>query len=487
MPKWIGPKGGIWAPKTNSLFDFIPFLIYHILYMNQQIFNIIAFALKQIQEKRDWSAFDDLVLDYKSHPSQDAWLRKSVHRENLLHPGNGWGKTDVIAKKHLRCVLQHYLDGDKYKTLNVAITQELSELVLERISGLINHSPILGNWFCDTTKGIVKHPYAQLRYKNGAVTEFKTTKRKAESIEGKEYGYISADEIALEAHLEFIREKILLPRTRKWRDSQLDFYATPKGRNAYYRVMTDIKRKGGHVQGGTSYDNPYIDHKLFDYLCSSWSKSKVDQVVKGKFIDTSEMMFASRVEKLFNNDLDIENGIDTGKKYIEGWDLARGRRGAKSDSTVGIRINKTELPHRITKHWSFQLPWTEKGRENFNMQPGGEMAHSSIEKEIRDANYESNSEVFLDSTGVGDTLYEMLMDIAQPVDFRGGNKDKILDHLQAVIDAGLLTSPYIIELADEMTTYQRNDTNLDTDWLMALAVACSEIPVIQKNLGTVDG
>lgn len=451
--------------------------------------QIIVFALTQIQTKRDWSAFDDLVLNYKSHPGQTEWLQNSVYRENLLHPGNGWGKTDVIAKKHLRYVLQHWLDADKYKTLNVAITQELSELVLERIAGLIRHSPILGDWFCDLRSAIVKHPIPMIRYKNGATTEFKTTKRKGESIEGKEYGYISADEVALEAHLEFIREKILLPRTRKWKDSQLDFYATPKGFNAYYRVKNDIERKGGYIRGGSSYENPHIDHKLFDYLCSTWSQNKVDQVILGKFIDTAEMMFASRVDKLFNNDLELTDQIEPKGRYLEGWDLARGRRGSISDMTVGFRILRSVIPHIIVKRWSFQLPWTEKGRENINKQEalkGVENTKSSIESEIRTAHYDSNSEVFMDSTGVGDTLWEMCMDIAHPVDFRGGNKDTILDHLQAVIDAGLIKSPYIPELADEMTTYQRADTNLETDNLMALAVACSKIPVIKPNYGSID-
>jgi len=456
--------------------------------MNQSIFNIIAFSLKQIQDKHDWSAFDDLVLNYPSHPGQKEWLTKSIHRENLLHPGNGWGKTDVIAKKHLRYILQHFLDGENYKTLNVAITQELSELVLERITALIKHSPLLGDWFCNLDKAIVKHPYAQIRYNNGASTEFKTTKRKGESIEGKEYGYISADEIALERHLDFIREKILLPRTRKWRDSQLDFYATPKGRNAYYRVKEDIGRKGGYVRGGSSYENPFIDHKLFDYMCSSWSQNKIDQVVMGLFIDTAEMMFASRVEKLFDNDLVLDNGIDTGSKYIEGWDLARGRRGSISDQTVGYRLKQLEkMNYVITKRWAFQLPWTEKGRENFNAENPENKAESSIESEIRQAHYESKSTVNIDSTGVGDTLWEMCMDIANPIDFRGGNKDILLDHLQAVIDVGMLKSPYIVELADEMTTYQRVDTNLDTDNIMALAVACAKIPVIKRKYGTVDG
>jgi len=449
--------------------------------------NIIIFCLKQITEKGDWSAFDDLVLGHYCHKDQLHWLTNSIRRENVLHPGNGWGKTDVIAKKHLKNILYHFLDGDKYRTLNVAITSEQSEIVQERIVSLIKESPLLSSWLIDNNS-ITKFPYPKIKYTNGAITEFKTTKRKAESIEGKEYGYISADEIALEMHIEFIRDKILLPRIRKWKDSQLDFMATPKGMNAYYRVTADVKRKGGFVQGGSSYENPHIDHKLLDYQCSTWSKAKIDQIIKGKFIDTAEMMFASRVSKLFDNSLSLQE-VDRGNKYVEGWDLARGRKGSISDQTVGYRLDITKSPAVIVKRWGFQLPWTEKGRLNINADKRiNKIELSSIEREIRTGQYESKADVYLDSTGVGDTLYEMLMDIAKPVDFRGGNKDSILDHLQTVIDAGLLKSPFIPELADEMTVYQRNDQNLDTDNLMALVVACQGIKLNSNiKFGSVNG
>lgn len=441
-----------------------------------------------INEKNDWRAFDELVLNHFSHKAQLTWLSKSLFRENVLHPGNGWGKTDVIAKKHLRFVLQHLLDGHKYKTLNVAITSEQSELVLERIVDFIKGSPLLKTWLINNNS-IVKFPYPKIKYTNGAISEFKTTKRKGESIEGKEYGYISADEIALEMHLEFIRDKILLPRIRKWEDSQIDFMATPKGMNAYFRAMIDIKRKGGYIQGGSSYENPYIDHTLLDYQCSTWSEAKINQIIYGQFIDTAEMMFASRVNKLFKEDLVLQDGIDKGNKYLEGWDLARGRKGSISDQSVGFRFDITKRPAIIIKRWGFQLPWTEKGRQNINADKRiNKIEHSSIEREIRTAQYESGSQVYLDSTGVGDTLYEMLMDIAQPIDFRGGNKDIILDHAQAVIDAGLLKSAFIPELADEMTVYQRADNNLDTDNLMALVIACQGIKLeVNTKYGTEAG
>lgn len=443
--------------------------------MNPRIAQIIIFCCEQITLNRNWTPFEDLVLGGQfSHPGQLEYLEKSIFRENAIHPGNGWGKTSVFAKKHLYYILKHFADKNKYKTLNVAITQDQSELVQDEIVRLVQNSPLLCGWLIPSS-GSVKFPHAKIKYCNGAVTEFKTTKKKGESIEGKEYGFITADEIALEIYLEFIREKILLPRLRAWNDGQLDFGATPKGYTAFYRIIQDIKHHGGFVRGGSSYENPHIDHTLLDYFVRTWSDSKVQQVIHGLFIDTAEMMFASRVEKIFDDALTLEEVLP-GRRYIEGWDLARGRK-KTADYTVGFRIDETKKPHRIVKHWAFQLPWTEKERENINTEKGCIEEKSSIEREIRNAQKASGARSFVDSTGVGDTLYGMVQDIARPIDFRGGRKDEMLDHLQAVIDCGLIKSPFIPALAEEMTMYQRDDKQLSTDHLMALAIACVPIPV----------
>lgn len=454
--------------------------------MTEKIFKIVLFCVNEIETQRNWLPFDELVLglkpDRKRHFGQEEFLQKSVFRENGLHAGNGFGKTSIFAKKHLYFILKHFSDGSRYRTLNVAITQDQAELVQDEILRLIQNSVLLRGWFMADS---VKFPHAKIRYSNGAYTEFKTTKKKGESIEGKEYGYISVDEVALELYLEFIRDKILVPRLRAWKDSQIDYGATPKGYTAFFRIIEDIKRKGGYVRGGSSFENPYIDHTLLNYYTATWSPAKIDQVIYGKFIDTADMMFASRVAELFDTSLSFEE-VETGRKYIEGWDLARGRK-KTADQTVGFRLKHIVPQWHIVKNWAFQLPWTEKERENINAEIGKVVERSSIEREIRTAQYESGASVYLDSTGVGDTLYGIVQDIAKPVDFRGGQKDIILDHLQAVIDAGLLRSPYIAQLADEMTTYQRDDTQLDTDYLMALAVACSSIPVkTQRKLEALD-
>lgn len=438
-----------------------------------------------------WQAFDYFVLaggDQKkyesigSHAGQLDFLVNSRQFENVLHAGNGFGKTDIIARKHIAKILIHFFDpivtGQPYKTLNIAITREQAELVQERIVSLLKNCPV-ASWLI---KEHVKFPNPEIRWANGAITEFRTTKRKAEAVEGHEYGYISADEIALEQHLEFIREKILIPRLRKYKDAQLDFFATPKGMNAFYRITNLIERGGGFVRSGSSYENPHINHDVLDYMSTTWSKEKVLQILYGQFVDNPNFLFASRVDRLIDNDLELSDSIDKTKKYIEGWDLARGRKGDIADNTVGYRIQKGAT-NIVVGRWAFQLPWTEKEREL--MLQNNEVASSSTEKEIRRRHAESNSDCRIDSTGVGDTLFSMLQDIALAVDFRG-KKDKILEHAQAVIDAGLVKCPYIPTLVDQMTVYERDDKNLETDDLMALCIALFAIPVIKSRSGTLD-
>lgn len=471
----------------NKLFQFMNNLKAKVEFLSRW-FNP---ANDYIKNNIQWQSFDFYVLAngdnqrYKeigSHSGQLDFLINSRHFENLLHAGNGFGKTDIIARKHIAKIIVHFFDpvktGKPYKTLNIAITREQAELVQERIVSLLKNSPV-ANWLI---KDCVTFPHPEIRWVNGAVTEFRTTKRKAEAVEGHEYGYISADEIALEQHLEFIREKILIPRLRKYEDAQLDWFATPKGMNAYYRIKNIIEKSGGFVRSGSSYENPHINKNVLDYMSTNWSKEKVDQILFGQFVDNPNFLFASRIDKLIDNDLELTDVVDRTKKYIEGWDLARGRKGEIADQTVGYRIQKGKQ-NRIVSRWAFQLPWTEKERELMLLK--NEVAHSSTEREIRKYQSQSNAECFVDSTGIGDTLFSMLQDIARPVDFRG-KKDKILDHAQAVIDADLIKSPYIPDLVEQMTVYERDDKNLATDDIMAFCIALQSIPVVNNFVGTLD-
>lgn len=440
--------------------------------------EIILASIKQIQVNHDWRMFDDLVLNNPDnrHIAQYKYLADSLTvKESVLHAGNGWGKTDIFAKKHIYKILSHLGDRKAYQTCQTALTLDQAIETQERIEEIVSKSPMLDGWFI--TKA-VKHPLPEIRYFNQAKTIFRTTKNKAQAIEGKQFGYIGADEVAMEPHLEFIREKVFLPRIRRWRDSQVEYAATPKGKNAYFRVSQAVKRAGGCVCGGSSYDNPYIDHKLLDYITENWNDLKKKQIIEGQFIDNSLMPFAGRLDKLFNRDLELTEAIQKNHTYFEAWDLARGRT-SENDMTFGYRIDSTQKPYLITQKWSFQLPWTEQGRQL--LMDKGYKFDSSIEAKIRQKQKVHGGRGFVDSTGIGDTLSEMVQDIMQGVDFRG-KKDKLIEHAQACIDQEAIKSPYIPELADQMSTYMIDDKDLDTDAIMAFVIGMKGVNIINRSI-----
>ena len=92
---------------------------------------------KYLSQNLHWQSFEYYVLaggdtdrykDIGSHPGQLDFLINARHFENLLHSGNGFGKTDLIARKHIVKHLLHFYDPlhkhIQYKTLNIAITRE---------------------------------------------------------------------------------------------------------------------------------------------------------------------------------------------------------------------------------------------------------------------------------------------------------------------------------------------------------------------------
>lgn len=440
---------------------------------------LIGKVIEQVEKTGDFKIFDELILGVeldpeKIHHAQYEYLKDGMRtRENLLHAGNGWGKTDMFAKRHIYKILKHlFIKYDKpYKTCQAALTLDQCREVKDRIQMMVAKSPILKGWFIEDEKNF---PLPEIRYYKKYVTEFRTLKNKAQAMEGKEYGYIGADEVALERHLEHIREKVFLPRLRKYHDGQVDFAATPKGKNAYYRIMLAIKRAGGCVRGGSAFDNPHINHELLNYIIENWNELKKDQVIYGKFVDNSQLPFAGRTDKLFDENLELTDEVLAGRKYFEGWDLARGKT-TENDMTFGYRVDCTEKMNAyIVQKWSFQLPWTEQGRENYVKE--GKIFADSTEGVIRREQAKHGNKGYLDSTGIGDTLYEMLRDKMYGVDFRG-NKEKLIEHAQACIDVGAIRSPYIPELADQMGTYMYEDKDIDTDAIMAFVVLCQGLDI----------
>jgi hypothetical protein len=442
------------------------------------------------------------------HPGQIEWLKNTCASEydemkniavwksryNLLHAGNRFGKGDVQAVKFLWLHFRWWRFGQSEDSMsvNTGLTVEQALVVFEKVIKLAENSDKFVGLFFDPKNDVVYSPQPEIRFSSGSVMRARSYKDKGKRLEGDAYRYINVDECALEQYLLQLHEDIFPQRIGDYEDGQVDYIAAPKGHTAFWKLKNLLERRGFYTQEGalvtgadfekktySSIVNPYISKNYLDEAFRNWSQDKIRQSVLGQFVDSSTMMFASRTAKLFDDDFVLEEPKQ-GHSYIDAWDLARGRKTQANDKTVGFTIDITTKPWHIVAVESVQLPWTEQSRENVNERENASFKNS-IEGRIRRRQSIYGSKVYLDSTGVGDTLWEILSDIAEPVDFRGGNKLRLLEKLQAVIDLDWLKSPYIGELDDQMSGYELRDTNLETDYLMALAVFCEWVELEEKE------
>src|SRR4051794_26738469 len=94
--------------------------------------------------KADPVVFARVFLPKKPHPGQVQWLTKSVQPINVLVPGNRWGKSTVIAMKHIwKCVFRIGMtaaekrSGEAYETISVAMSADQAEIVFKEAKRLL--------------------------------------------------------------------------------------------------------------------------------------------------------------------------------------------------------------------------------------------------------------------------------------------------------------------------------------------------------------
>jgi hypothetical protein len=452
------------------------------------------------------SKFGDL------HPDCIKWLQNSNKRENLLHAANRWFKSGSQAIKFLHKIVYNDTDPRHYRIVNVAISTEQATVIFNKTLDLFRNS-ILPQ---DMLLSLTYHPQPTATFARYLAPQMagdkpkldklefwaRTTQNKGKYIEGFDFRYINFDEPALELHLPFLREEILLPRTGDYDTGQLDYTATPKGFGPYYQLKLSLQNNpSAYVQGGKVAEliqpatleeliqyreskkpikfmllNPYVSSNYIANGFRFWPIDKIRQVIYGEFISTATNPFAQRILDITNYDLTLKRTSLPGHRYINAWDLARGKK-RTSDKTVGITADISVSPWRIIDHESFQLPWIDSDESK-----RGCANDDSIEGKIRKRHLMYPGTTIVDGTGVGDTMSEILQDIAESFIFKassstGMSKPDAIIHAQAAMDMRLIETPLIQELVDECTYYQLADEGLETDNVMALLVLLSKAQV----------
>src|SRR5688500_776426 len=132
-----------------------------------------SFATQWARFAVDPVAFLNALSPKKPHPGQIVWLRNANQNINVLVPGNRWGKSTVIAMRHIwKCVFKVGLTGltrdewkaAEYETISVAHSADQALIVFREAKRLLQSK---------TLRPLVKEfrssPFPHIIFTNGSV------------------------------------------------------------------------------------------------------------------------------------------------------------------------------------------------------------------------------------------------------------------------------------------------------------------------------
>jgi len=442
--------------------------------------------------KADPVFFANKFLPKKPHPGQVTWLTNSNAAINVLVPGNRWGKSTVIAMKHIwKCVFRvgqtrdEKLAGDPYETISVAMSADQAEIVFREAKRLLSSKGLR-----PLVKAFRSSPFPHIIFTNGAVMHCRSAHDDGKYIDGHRYMYLSIDEAGWINNLRHLMTNVILMRLAG--GGEIDLIGTPKGYNDLYFYYERGQRgiDGYYSQRGSIYDNPFLpneDIKMRDKMLMSADPKMREQVLYGEFVDFTGLAFTrDQRDNAFDPALREHQRWRDGHKYIVAWDLGR-----TTDYTVGIVLDITTRPWTLVSYTRLnRVSWEE--------------IYATIERVAKEYHVSYST---IDSTGPqGDIIEEELTKRGTMVyGYKSSTKMlkiELINNLQTALDEGrtaerfaeekdenghmitvpilqppgtgwgLLRLPTITQLMDEMGVYSLDDKDIPfTDSVMSLALA----------------
>ena len=271
-----------------------------------------------------------------------------------------------------------------------------------------------------------------VEFKNGSILSIHGSDN-PDSLRGVDFKGVVIDEWAFVDHL--VWEQIIRPIIAQDKKRWAVFIFTPRGRNHAYRqwVATKDNPEWGHYQ----LDAPtsgIIDLEELEKIRKEVPANTYAQEFLCEFGDDGAGVF---------HGVDLcatggQEGPKLGLSYVTGVDLAR-----IEDYTVLTTMCR-ESRHVVSHKRFNDVDW-------------------SVQKEaIIDEVKRYNSMAVIDSTGVGDPIFEDLNKAgisARSFKITNPNKKELIDRLAVAIEQRLITFPVIIELVDELKTFTYELTN----------------------------
>jgi len=352
-------------------------------------------------------------IKFKAHEKQQL-VADSPARFRVLAAGRRWGKSYLasaeaikfsLAKKRqvVWCVAPVFQQCKK-------LWRTILELLPNELIRNINRSELC------------------IELVNGSVIWFKSADN-PDSLRGEGINFLVLDEVALFKRQAW--EEALRPALSDTKGSAL-FISTPKSYNFFHELF--VKGQDPEEEETKSWQfptsaSPYVDAEEIAVARKSLPQIVFSQEYEARFIDDAGSVFREVNECISGQ---LEEPV-IGKKYVMGADLAK-----HLDFTV-LTVMETESKHVVAWQRFNQLSW--------------EFQKSKI---LAMAKKYNNAKVVLDSSGVGDPVFDDLSRQALNVEsfkFTNESKAKLIESLSIAIEQKKLSFPKIPVLVSELHAF----------------------------------
>lgn len=471
------------------------------------------FSADMMKARWDISYFSRRFLGFDPHPGQEELWRAIIMRDlSGWRPrfldindaaGNRAGKTLGIAIPMLHSTLfkigmepPNPLDekavarwsAAAYEWWHFALQQEISELAYIELTRLLSGTheaqkdgcPLtreVGKGFADWSKKY-RGEYLWIRLHEafgGGEMHFRTTGEKAVAQLGKDMAGISYDEAGFDPHMEFIVNEVLHMRRLSTGGQLWCIGTSTEGLTAFADRWEEgnpenpLKRLDSYsLRMSTRQNIGYgIDQAMFDRIVSSMPADLIPQNIDGQFLQGAHAFFAaSSVKEAFVAELNGKplEGVTSAIKdhhYTQGVDPAM-----TFDSCWSIMLDDTHRGQVVGVH-------AERSR--------GRTTGPVIVAIATNAHNAYNQggascQTGVDGTAFGGKFYVGQLDIkpVRVLEFTAGKKLRYLNVLKRMLEEKKLKFPATgawLELRRQLLGYRLDDKKLETDGVMALAVA----------------
>jgi len=375
---------------------------------------------------------------YKPHPGQ--WrLHQSKARFRICCCGRRWGKTVGCVNEVAKFAWEHPGNATTNvswwcaPTYNQAL--KAMNLMVDNFGEAIAH---------------VRRAVGQMTitWKNGSVTAFQSTER-YDNLRGEGVKFMVLDEAAMMPRPAW--EKVLRPMlTDQMGDALL--ISTPRGKNWFYGMYQrgeDPEWPDYESFSFPTIESPYIaDSEVYEAQ-ATLPEDVFAQEYLGLFLDEAAGVFHG-VDDCIYGELEephlVDDGHEKPHRYVIGWDIAKSR-----DWSV---VTVLDVDHyggggKIKPHLAHF--------DRFNSLRYDIQADRVAATWKRYGGY-----VLLDSTGLGDPVYDMLQAKGipcAPYVFTNRSKEMLIQNLAILIQTRAITYPEIPVLQQELGAYQYQMTD----------------------------